>query len=178
MSRRRFWFVAALLLLLLAMTVAVLIRALIAYYEYSSAVTTMEKNGAAVSKPMPNVTVLVPETGGGEKKFGDQQLLAILPALPHVDRFDSLDLHGSSVTDAGIARLTKLAQLSSLDVSYTPVTVNGLLALQGMPSLQRIIIAPDQFSTQDLERLNAARLIWFKFSRWRPGVPKTLGAGT
>jgi hypothetical protein len=48
-------------------------------FPENRAVAVIEQNGAAVSKPIPTVTVFVPQSGGGEKSFGDQQLAAIAP---------------------------------------------------------------------------------------------------
>ena len=177
MRRRLFGLVAALFVLVCAGTVGLIVIGVRHARDESKALRTIADNGAAASKPMPTaVTVFIPETGGAEKMFGDEQLLAILPALPHVDDFDALDLHGSSVTDAGIGQLRKLTQLEALDVSDTPVTIKGLLALQGLPRLRQISIAPDQLSHQDLQRLNAAFpnviLIWHRVA------PQTQDTGT
>jgi len=115
MRHRLFRLFAALFLLVCAAAVGLIVIGVRHALDPSAALRTIADNGAAASKPMPTVTVFVPETGGGEKKFGDQQLLAILPALPHVDYFDTLDLHGSSVTDSGVGQLQGLTQLETLD---------------------------------------------------------------
>jgi hypothetical protein len=154
-SRRR-WIYAVLFgctagLFLLAVVLIAWVAGNVSQALNNPALRTIADNGAAAMKsPMGRVFV------ADGKRFGDRQLLAILPALPQVDNFNSLDLHGSSVTDAAVAQLKTLEELRSLDVSDTPVTVNGLLALQRLPKLGSITVSPGQLSESDMQRLNAA----------------------
>jgi hypothetical protein len=122
----------------------------------ANAVRVIEQNGAAVSKPIPTVTVFVPQSGGGEKSFGDQQLAAIVPVLKDVDKFTGLQLDGSSISDASMSRLTSLTQLESLDVSRTAVTAKGLLELRSLPKLKVIRTGATQLSADDRKTLAAA----------------------
>ena len=121
----------------------------------ANAVRVIEQHGAAVSKPIPTVTVFVPRSAGGEKSFGDQQLAAIVPVLNDVDRFTGLQLDGTSITDASMARLTTVTQLETLDVSGTAVTAKGLLELRSLPKLKRIRTGATQLSADDRTRLAA-----------------------
>ena len=122
----------------------------------SDARWNIANNGGAISKGPTVVTVWTGFGDGGPKGFGDQQLSAIIPSLPLVKDFGSLDLHGTSVTDAGVAQLANLKELQTLDVSDTPVTIAGLLALQRLPKLFVITVSPGQLSESDMARLNAA----------------------
>ena len=60
--------------------------------------------------------------------------------LARVDlrRARRLDLCGSNVTDAGLARLSRLTQLESIDLRYTHVTDEGLSHLQDLESLTEL----------------------------------------
>ena len=123
---------------------------------HDNAVRVIAEHGAAVSKPLPTVTVLVLETGGSEKWFGDQQLLAIIPVLGDVHKFAGLSLPGTSVSDESITQLKAISELQRLDISDTNVTADGLVRLQGMPNLRTIIFEQAQFRPHDLDRLRAA----------------------
>jgi hypothetical protein len=123
----------------------------------ADAVRVIEQNGAAISKPIPKVTVAVPRTDiGREKNFGDEQLRAILPAVKELDKFNALSLAGSSVTDVGIGHLKTLTELERLDVYETAVTVDGLLGLQHLPKLKFIAISRGQYSEEALAKLKRA----------------------
>lgn len=125
------------------------------YFPGNPAVKTIGDNGATCSDDPNDVRVFVVGMGGGEKQFGDAQLRAILPALSRIDHFHSLDLHGSSVTDAALGQLKSLSMLDAIDVSDTPVTLNGLLALKGMPRLSYITLGPGQLTASEMRMLNA-----------------------
>lgn len=134
--------------------------------QESNAVQIIERNGAAISKPIPDVTVFVPETpGGGEKSFGDPQVMAILPAVGDLSDFAGFSFRGSSVSDASMGLLKTLTRLRRLDVSYTNVTVAGLLQLQGLPKLRSIVLAPGQLSPAELLRARQA-LPQVEFTEW------------
>lgn len=122
----------------------------------SYAVNEIEQNGAAISKPIPTVTVFVPLTGGGEKSFGNQQLLAILPYVDYVDRFAGISVRGTSVSDSSIAQLANVTALQTLDVGDTEVTASGLLQLRALPNLHQITISPGQLNETDRNRIKQA----------------------
>ncbi|MDB5325760.1 MAG: hypothetical protein JWM57_1329 [Phycisphaerales bacterium] len=123
----------------------------------TNAVRVIEQNGAAISKPIPNVTVFVPQTNTGrEKQFGDEQLRYIAPAIKCLSKFNELNLSGSSVTDAGIRHLKAVEELEQLDVCETAVTVDGLLQLQQLPKLRVIAISRAQYSDEALAKLKRA----------------------
>ena len=166
--RRRLVFFSLVLLLIAVVWVAMELRN--GYETFLAPLRTLADNGAAAMKA-PDGRVFVTE-----KTFGDQQLMAIIPALSHVSYFNSLDLHGSSVTDAGIGKLSTLDALQALDVSDTPVTVNGLLALQRLPNLHSITLSPGQLSEVDMQSLNAAfpRVIK-SFRGEQPALLRTTG---
>jgi hypothetical protein len=118
---------------------------------------TIEKHGAAISKPIPKITVFMPRTSNDrEKQFGDEQLRAIVPAMKELDKFNPLNVSGSSVTDAGIRHLKTLTELERLDVYETAVTVNGLMELQHLPKLSFIAISRGQYSDEAVAALKRA----------------------
>jgi len=108
-------------------------------------------NGAAVMKD--GGVLIIEQTGFGRKDFDDRRLAAIAPSLSRVSDFRSLDLHGTSVTDAAVAQLATVNELRALDVSDTPVTMNGLLALQRLPKLSAITVSPGRLSNSDMKKL-------------------------
>jgi hypothetical protein len=122
---------------------------------HDHATRVIAENGAAITKPRPTVTVVVLETGGGEKWFGDQHLLAIIPVLGDVHKFAGLSLPGTSVSDTSITQLRAIPKLQRLDISNTNVSVDGLMQLQGMPNLRSITFEQAQFTPRDLDRLRA-----------------------
>lgn len=118
--------------------------------------TQIERNGAAISKPNPGATLFVPMTGGGERSFGDKQLLAILPYVDDINRFSGISVRGSSVSDASIAELANTSSLQTLDVGDTAVTVAGLIQLRSLPNLSQITVSPGQLNAADRDRLRRA----------------------
>jgi hypothetical protein len=118
---------------------------------------TIEQHGAAISKPIPKVTVFVPRTSiDREKQFGDEQLRAIVPAMKDLDKFNALNLSGSSVTDEGIRDLSTLTELEVLDVCETAVTADGLMQLQHLPKLTFITVSDGKYSDEALAKLKRA----------------------
>jgi hypothetical protein len=117
----------------------------------SRAESEIAQQGAAVSKPIPDVRVFVARTSDHrEKRFGDAQLLAILPTLGRLHRFNELDVSRTSVTNASVSQLKGLQSLEVLNVAGTPVTVVGLLPLMHLRKLRLVIVAPGQLSESDL----------------------------
>ena len=160
MSRRRLAMVAVSVLIVLGLATAAWFKYIAPEIRRSKLVSdarwNIANNGGAISKGPTVVTVWTGGGGGGPKAFGDQQLSAIIPSLSLVQDFGTLDLHETSVTDAGVAQLATLNELQTLDVSDTPVTIAGLLALQRLPKLWSITISPGQLSETDMAKLNAA----------------------
>jgi hypothetical protein len=149
--RRLFKVAVALLIVLFLASVAwfkYIVPEIRRYQLWEDAGWSIVNNGGMIMK---DGTVLM----SGQKDFGDRQLSAILPSLPLVS-FSSLDLHGTSVTDGGIARLATLNELQWLDVSDTPVTVTGLLALQHLPKLNGFTVSPGQLSQDDVQTVYSA----------------------
>jgi hypothetical protein len=60
-----------------------------------------------------------------------------LDAIGGLKRLQSLDLAGVAITDAGMARLKRLTNLTALDLSRTNVSAGGLSGLQ-LSGLQRL----------------------------------------
>jgi len=120
------------------------------YDRENEAASNVYNNGGALMK---DGQVLLTLENSARKKFGDPQLTAMTPSLSQIRRFTSLDLHGTSVTDAGIAQLTAVDQLEGLNVSDTPVTLNGLLALQRLPKLTSITVSPGQLTDSEMKKL-------------------------
>lgn len=141
---------------LLLLTVTVLLAACSnrGLFGGGKAGATIERHGAAITKPIPNVAVFVPRrSADGREKFGDEQLRAIVPAMKDLNRFNELDLGYSSITDAGIHHLRTLSELEELHVHETAVTVNGLTELRHLPKLRLIVISRGQYADDDLATL-------------------------
>lgn len=51
-----------------------------------------------------------------------------------------LSLHGSSVDNASVAWISKLAELEELDISYTKITGNSISGLSGLNRLRELVI--------------------------------------
>ena len=146
---------AASLLVCLAMA-ALLMRSL---RKAPGAINAIARCGLAASERRPDgsIRVFLPETADGqEKRFGDQQFLAVLPLLQHIEGVNELDIHGSSVTDSAIAKLAALASLRELDVGNTRVTANGILQLRGLTGLTLITVDRDQLADPDMAAVRAA----------------------
>ena len=127
------------------------------FWRDARADEVIEQCGCGVSMPIPDVTVYTSFQGlRSPLKFDDAQLARIVPALPDVDHFDGLDLTGTSVTDAGVARLATVPQLRRLVVSGTPITTTGLMQLRGLPRLAQVVVAPGQITPADLRALAIA----------------------
>jgi hypothetical protein len=120
------------------------------------AVRAICDHGFAVSKPLPNVTVFVPQAGGTEHNVRDEQVLAIIPAIKRLHQFNALDLTGSGVTDRSLQALAQLPKLEKLAVTDTRVSEAGLEALRNLPHLRSITIAQGQFSSAQLAAIQAA----------------------
>ena len=120
----------------------------------ATAVEIVIQNGAAISKPLPDVHVFVPRTSmGHESRFGDDNLAVIAPHLSHIRKFAGLRLDGTSVTDAGLARLVEVPELKRLQVCDTSVTAKGLTQLKSLPRLQEVVVSWHQLSDSDIDRL-------------------------
>jgi hypothetical protein len=120
------------------------------YDRENEAASNVYNNGGALMK---DGQVLITLEDSARKKFGDRQLTAMTPSLSQISRFYSLDLHGTSITDAGIAQLAAVDQLQALNVSDTPVTLNGLLSLQRLPKLTAITVSPGQLTDSEMKKL-------------------------
>ena len=80
-----------------------------------------------------------------------------LARLSALGNLRSLDLSGSAITDAGLGRLGGLPGLRELDVSKTAVGDRGLEILAGLKDLHRLNIASTKATQAGLDRLGRAR---------------------
>ena len=81
------------------------------------------------------------EIGVRIKGIDDRAVRVLVEELRQVELLRFLDLaENRNVTDAGIARLCELKQLTSLNLSSCTVTNAGLLELKKLPRLQRLIL--------------------------------------
>lgn len=80
--------------------------------------------------------------------------LADIARLPHLVR---LDLSGTAITNAGIARLIDARELRSLVLVETKVDGASADALARMPALESVHLWRTGFREEDLARLRAAR---------------------
>jgi hypothetical protein len=60
------------------------------------------------------------------------------------------------ITDGGMEHLAALAELESLDLSGTPVTVAGLLKLRGLKKLRQLVVADIPLSDDQKAQLQEA----------------------
>lgn len=74
--------------------------------------------------------------GGGLSDAGVAALAAGLPSLAHLSL-----AHNSRVTNAAVAHLLRLPQLSALNLSQCRVTGNAVVALGCLPQLQTLALA-------------------------------------
>jgi uncharacterized membrane protein len=84
------------------------------------------------------------------KDFGDAQLQQLAPLGSNL-RW--LDLAGTSVTDAGLARLPAMPNLVRLHLERTAITDSGLAALAGLVNLEYLDLYGTEVSDAGLETL-------------------------
>ena len=84
------------------------------------------------------------------KGFGDAELQRLAPLAANL-RW--LDLAGTSVTDAGLARLPAMPNLTRLHLERTAITDAGLAGLAGMTSLEYLDLYGTAVSDAGLESL-------------------------
>jgi Leucine-rich repeat (LRR) protein len=113
----------------------------------------------------------------GCARISDRGVAAHLPGLP---RLEALALGGTSVSDAGVGRLSMCRMLRVLRLSDTSVTSEGLLPLSGLAQLTRLDLSgcavdPAMLSAVSrfgrLERLDLRRtsLSAEEVAEWREG---------
>ena len=119
----------------------------------ATVVSEINNLGAAVTKPLPDVAVFVAQAGGRERLFSDDQLMSLIPLLNRLEKFERLDLTGTSVTDASVIRLKDVHDLRGVNLSKTKVSVRGIGSLTSGSSLRVVWIAEHQFATDDIETL-------------------------
>jgi hypothetical protein len=68
----------------------------------------------------------------------------------------SLDLHGTPITDAGLASLKNLTHLEGLDLSETEVTEAGLEQLKGLTNLLSLTLVATHIDDAGIDRIGAA----------------------
>ncbi len=76
--------------------------------------------------------------------------------IAHLERLTNLSylfLQGNEVTDGGLSRLKRLTKLNSLDLTGTQVTDAGLVHLQGMTKLTRLTLQGTQVTDAGLSYL-------------------------
>lgn len=73
-----------------------------------------------------------------------------------LDRLESLNLSGTSVTDAGLAHVKGLTLLRGLVLDHTKITDAGLAHLKGLKDLRRVILWKTQVSDEGVLQLEEA----------------------
>jgi hypothetical protein len=68
-----------------------------------------------------------------------------------------IGVNGTSVSDAGLAAISDLPNLKSLDLEKTLVTDEGLRHLEKMPSLAVVNLAGSNVTSEGVWRLRLAR---------------------
>lgn len=127
----------------------------------------------------PNRRPVIAITLGG-RKVSDTTLVSAHPLLELLPELEALDLRGSKITDAGLARLEGLkglrflclayvptvtdsgigelgflSKLEVLNLDYTKITLDGLYRLKGLKNLRGLELNGTDLSDTDLERLAA-----------------------
>jgi uncharacterized protein (TIGR03067 family) len=80
--------------------------------------------------------------------------------MQHVSRLvsiESLNLHSTDVTDAGIAQLKGLSHLESLDLSFTPISDEAVPAISKLPRLKKLTLRGSLITANGIEQLRRAR---------------------
>ena len=81
--------------------------------------------------------------------------------MAELKQLTTLDLrYNRDVTDAGLKEVANLKQLTSLDLTSTPVTDAGLKELTGLTRLATLELAdtPGTLAVKELDRVKAAHL--------------------
>ena len=76
-----------------------------------------------------------------------------MKSLPHLQ---VLGLELTGVTDAGVAHLAGVANLTSLNLYGTPVTDAGLVHLQGLKYLRNVYLWPTKVTEDGTKKLQAS----------------------
>jgi internalin A len=78
-----------------------------------------------------------------------------------------IGLRKTPITDAGLAHLIKLQELTTINLASTKVTRKGLMSLQVLPKLRVIHIRNIELSSTDLGELhNAMPKVTFNLKEW------------
>ncbi len=94
---------------------------------------------APPSPPPPSAEEIIAEFRQiPNNKITDEDLAKLASADRGLEGFESLNLEGSRVTNAGIANLQKLPNLKAVSLTGTAVNNDGLAALGQIPTLERI----------------------------------------
>ncbi|WP_428940606.1 hypothetical protein [Fontivita pretiosa] len=120
-----------------------------------SAMRELSNHGLALNKSR-NTAFVVQTNDHQERSFDDENLIAALPALRRLPQVKRLQLTGTSITDASIARLGSLDYLQEIEVIDTAVTREGLLALKDMPELHFLLVDGDRLTEADLAAIQQA----------------------
>jgi hypothetical protein len=99
------------------------------------------------------------EVGVRLKGIDDRTLAALVKELRPVDMLRFLDLaENRNVTNAGLAELTALPQLTMLNLSNCSISSAGLVHLKGLPNLERLILQfCNRLNDEALKPLDAMR---------------------
>jgi mono/diheme cytochrome c family protein/uncharacterized membrane protein len=110
------------------------------------------------------------------KQFGDQQLAALAPIGPAIER---LEVGETSVTDRGLAALAAMTSLRRLNLNRTAVTDAGLHELAPLRNLEELNLFGTAVSDAGLEGLRALpnlRSVYLWQTRVTPSGAASLAA--
>jgi Leucine-rich repeat (LRR) protein len=94
---------------------------------------------APPSPPPPSAEEIIAEFRQiPNNKITDEDLAKLATADRGLEGFESLNLQGSKVTNAGMASLKKLPNLKSITVTGTMVNNDGLASIAEIPTLERL----------------------------------------
>ncbi len=77
-------------------------------------------------------------------------------AVSQLSQLNQLDLGSTHVTDAGLARLSTLPRLSTLNISGTPIEGNALSHLAALPMLEQLDAVNTRIDDRDVVGLSGA----------------------
>ena len=79
----------------------------------------------------------------------------VLAPIAQLDGLEDLDLHGPSITDAGLVHLERLTRLNALTLFTQQVTDAGLAHLKGLTGLERLVLSNTKITDAGLANLEA-----------------------
>ncbi len=104
-------------------------------------------------------------SGSSNSTYGDE----ILEQVGKMAEMEKFMMSGTSVTDAGLAHLTRCTRLKDVSLFACPITNQGLAELGKISTLERLYMYRARVTTSGLKQLNGlTRLEWLEVSSVTP----------